>query len=166
MKSLALLSAIIAMLASNAAKADELCSKLKDFETAARAGDAAKPQWVDVYWAVNDDAVFSAACVHHRMPASGALCGWLIDNMSKEFAGLLPKRILECSRVGDNPFEARAFPARTIGFDTRRGGRFVVRTEGATESMKPRMRLAIFPDRRQADMAKLPAMTAYQDDAD
>lgn len=156
----------MALLVSNTAQADEICAKLKSFETSARSGDEVNPQWVDVYWGVDKNAIFSAACVHHGMPASGELCGWLIDNISKEFSGLLPKRILECSRVDDNPFDARAFPTRTIGFDTTRGSRFVVQTEGASESMKPRMRLAIFPDHRQTDMKTLPSMTAYQDDAD
>ncbi len=166
MKSVALLSAMIAILSCNTAKADELCAKLKGFEISARSDNGTGPQWADVYWDVDDDAIFSAACVHHQMAASNELCGWLIDNMSKEFSGLLPKRILECLRVSDNPFEARTFPTRTIGFDTQSGGRFVVQTEGASELMKPRMRLVIFPNRRQADMAKLPAMTAYQDDAE
>lgn len=166
MKSVALLSAMMAILASNTARADELCSKLKRFEISARANDGVGPQWADIYWDVDDDAIFSAACVHHQMAASNELCGWLIDNMSKEFSGLLPKRILECLRVRDNPFQAGTFPTRTTGFDTRSGGRFVVQTEGASKSIKPRMRLVIFPDRRQSDMATLPAMTAYQDDAE
>lgn len=162
MKSVGLAIAMAALLASNIAKADEICLKLKSFETAARSDNPVEPQWIDVYWAINDEAIFSSACIHGEKAASGALCEWLVENMSREFSGLLPKRILDCAKTRRNPYGATAFPARATFFAGYQGGRFYLETAHRKDSEKPWMRLTIFPDRRRSDASALPEPVDYK----
>ena len=102
MKDLAYLAALALALSCSTARAadDELCSKLKDFETASfdQTGQE-KARWIEVHWRgswLNFETGWGIACLNSGDDAAAELCKWLPRQISYEFADSFPRRVMAC----------------------------------------------------------------------
>ncbi len=129
----------------NADAKDELCAQLNAFEKQVGQSKQHNPVWVDVYWNFDTESIFSIACKNNN-PESKDFCSWVPGNVSMEFAGSLPQRILKCYSVKLNPYGYYKFPKRELKFETRQKSTLIIQTSYIPEPEGlPWMRLAIFP---------------------
>ncbi|MEJ0027845.1 MAG: hypothetical protein WDN01_17610 [Rhizomicrobium sp.] len=79
---------------------DEICNRLDAFDRAPfPSGVTQAPRSVVFLWKPSG-ILGTAECVHHSEPNAKALCGWLMENTSREFSEVLPERILSCHGFG------------------------------------------------------------------
>ena len=87
-------AAVLISTSSQAAAADELCTKLRTFE------DAQVPngerRWVEFHWGFDQRAIWSWACRHSTDQLAKTTCGWLMQHTNQEFSMSLPHRIMAC----------------------------------------------------------------------
>ena len=155
------LTAGLVMVGSEArATTDELCSRLAQFERDVVTLGKGKPQWFEVAWGTDPDAIFSVACAHETQPAARHVCSWIPTNISMEFAGLLPKRVAKCYGLSSNRYDAYKFRERTTKFRSGLGNRLIMQT-GIAPDRTPWFRLAVFPSSIKASESALPKRPAY-----
>ena len=79
---------------SQAAAPDELCARLRSFETAPlRNGER---RWVEFHWGFYQAAIWSWACRNSTDALSKTTCAWLMHHTNQEFSMSLPHRIMTC----------------------------------------------------------------------
>jgi hypothetical protein len=153
------------MLASSVQPADpdELCNQLTAFELRASPAGVGQPQWIDVYWHYDPDAIFSIACVHHASVVTKPLCSWLPQHMSWEFPGRLPARISKCYDLSPNRFGPYKFSDRVVRFRSKLGNNLILQTGKVGPDGLAWLRLAFF-GRAKPRLAALPPPTPYKGD--
>ena len=90
-------AAALALGGSAPADADELCSKLKNFETAPLPSNPERARWIEVHWVgswLSEDG-WGLNCVGSDEIAQ-ALCRYVVGHTSYEFPSYFPARILSC----------------------------------------------------------------------
>jgi hypothetical protein len=90
-------------------KTDELCQKIADFANASASGEfhtvRLTTDWGGVFTKSddpNDVLIAAKSCQHDEDDAGKALCGYLVENSSTEFAGINYRRALSCVRVASS----------------------------------------------------------------
>jgi hypothetical protein len=145
----------------NAAASDELCGRLEAFEQEVALPGQHLPQWFDVYWATDRNAIFSVGCKHRKAPAAKEVCSWLPTHMSMEFAGMLPKRISACYGLDAARFGPGKFPRKAIKFKSKLGNRLLLQT-GESSDGAPWMRFAVVPAGSKRSVKNLPKPNGYE----
>lgn len=79
---------------------DDLCGKLKLFETAKpqKGDDPKERRWVEFHWNFDhgETAIWSWGCLHSKQAIAKVTCDWLMGNTNQEFAMILPQDIMSC----------------------------------------------------------------------
>jgi hypothetical protein len=154
---------VFALNSAQARGQDKLCSQLRAFEVAVAKTPEQRAEWIKVDWNFSDDAIFSIACTRRDTTGSRVFCSWVGRNVSMEFSGLLPQRVLNCYSVTPNPYTAYKFPAGEHSFRTPRRNTIVLQTGNyAGANGTPWMRLAIFPKGSKQTANDLPDLEPYQ----
>jgi hypothetical protein len=88
--------AVAALISSSgqAAAPDELCARLRSFETAPL--QSRERRWVEFHWGFDQASIWSWACRNSTDALSKATCGWLMHHTNQEFSMMLPQRIMAC----------------------------------------------------------------------
>jgi hypothetical protein len=154
----AVLFGLILIGANIAAPSDDLCERLEQFERRVMEHKD-QPQWIEVYWDIDPDAIFSMACKHRNTFATKDICSWLPGHMSMEFAGRLPARISACYGLKGDRFAANRFPNKTVKYRSKLRNNLMLQS-GKTKDGTRWMRLAVFP--AGAKPQKLPKPTRYE----
>jgi hypothetical protein len=162
----ALFLVVAAVSSVQAGERDQLCSKLQSFEAATEKLPNRQADWITVRWDVSDDAIFSIACTHRNSEGSREFCSWVPSNVSMEFAGLLPQRILKCYSIDPKRYGVDQFPSDQLSFKTARRNKFVLQTgHYPDENGQAWMRLALFPKGSKQTVKDLPHLEPYEDEA-
>lgn len=77
-----------------AATPDELCARLRTFETAPL--PKGERRWVEFHWGYDQAAFLSWACRHSKDQLTKTTCDWLMAHTDQEFTMQLPLRIMKC----------------------------------------------------------------------
>jgi hypothetical protein len=77
-----------------AAAPDELCMRLRTFETAQLPN--AERRWVEFHWGYDQVAIWSWACRHSKDKLAKTTCDWMMHHTNREFTMLLPQRVMAC----------------------------------------------------------------------
>jgi hypothetical protein len=77
-----------------AAAPDELCTRLRKFETAQL--PKGERRWVEFHWGFDQASLWSWACRHSNDQLAKTTCDWLMPHTNQEFSMQLPQRIMAC----------------------------------------------------------------------
>jgi hypothetical protein len=125
---------------------DELCTRLHTFEhTAAK---ARRSEWIEIVWNYEPSGWPSFVCKTRASGPGKTLCSWLPMHSSREFPGLLAKRIIVCHGLSPDGFVPGTLPDEVISFRSEYGGQLLMKTEGAGADRLPRLRLEYFGEER------------------
>lgn len=88
--------AIVALVSTpvEAATSDELCAKLRTFETAQLPNG--ERRWVEFHWGFDKGSIWSWGCRHSKDQLAKVTCDWLMHHTNQEFSMQLPHRIMTC----------------------------------------------------------------------
>jgi hypothetical protein len=79
---------------ARAARSDEICARLRPFETARLLGPGVR--WVEFHWSFDKESIWSWGCLHSNDALAKATCAWLLGHTNQEFSMELPLRIMTC----------------------------------------------------------------------
>jgi len=91
---LSLAAAALVPTSVQAAAPDELCARLRAFETTQLPKD--ERRWFEFHWGFDRSSFWSWGCRHSKDQLAKATCDWLMNHTNQEFSMMLPHRIMAC----------------------------------------------------------------------
>lgn len=91
-----LAAVVLVSMSVQAAARDELCTRLRTFETAQLPKQ--ERRWVEFHWGFDQAPItaWSWACRHSKDQLAKTTCDWLMNHTNQEFSMQLPQRIMTC----------------------------------------------------------------------